>query len=217
MYEDCMQIVMCTVLDRAKPQASITLLERKLDCFTPVLSHYDCLIGKNGLAQGMLDFSFESLKEKKEGDLCAPAGIFPITKAFGLQNKNLSIPFIETHPFLEYIDDPKSMYYNMCVDVRDIKNKDWQSSEKMVRDEDPLYHFGLIVGYNEAPVRPGRGSCIFIHRWQDSMTPSSGCTVMNPDHLDMIAQRLEQKKNPMLLQGTYEYIQKLSKKLHLHL
>ena len=210
-------MILCTVFDRAKPQARITLLEKGLDGFKPVLSSYDCLIGKNGLAQGMLDFPFDSLKEKEEGDMCAPAGIFPITKAFGRQNKSVLIPFIETHPFLEYIDDPNSMYYNLCVDVRDVEKKDWQSSEKMIRDQDLLYHFGLIVGYNENPVRSGRGSCIFIHRWQDSVTPSSGCTVMDPEHLDEIAQRLDPKKSPMLLQGTDDYIQKLCQKLHLSL
>ena len=49
-------------------------------------------------------------------------------------------------------------------------------SEKMLRD-DGLYKWGVFVEHNPAAA-PGAGSCIFLHIWKDSTTPTTGCTAM---------------------------------------
>ncbi len=138
---------------------------------------------------------------KKEGDGKAPAGMFPLTFAFGVSEKpeQLGFGYQKVEKFTECVDDPASSHYNKIVDRMKVGNFDWKSSEKML-EVGAEYSLGVFVAYNTFPVRSGDGSCIFLHVWKDSATPTSGCTAMDRRDLERIVSRLNPAKNPYLVQ-----------------
>jgi L,D-peptidoglycan transpeptidase YkuD (ErfK/YbiS/YcfS/YnhG family) len=81
-----------------------------------------------------------------------------------------------------YVDDVNSAYYNRLTDVDTVKNKDWNSFEYMKRMDDQ-YEYGIWVQYNPKNYTPGRGSCIFLHVWENDNTPTVGCTAMSKGNM----------------------------------
>ena len=96
------------------------------------------------------------------------------------------------------VDDSKSIYYNKIVKTDTLK-KDWNSAETM-RMKSDAYKFGIFVDYNVNPVSPGNGSCIFMHIWSGSSSPTAGCTAMKEEDILKLIGFLDKKKNPILVQ-----------------
>src|SRR5688572_23473275 len=127
------------------------------------------VVGRNGL--GWSDASLSRRREqdpiKKEGDGKSPAGVFPLTSAFGYEDVSTAgafkLPYIQATTSIECVDDAASSHYNQVLDRTGVGKPDWNSSEQMRRSDD-LYRLGVVVGHNQER-RPGRGSCIFLHIW----------------------------------------------------
>jgi D-alanyl-D-alanine dipeptidase len=96
------------------------------------------------------------------------------------------------------VDDPASHYYNQLVDRSKVARVDWRSSEQMRRSDD-LYKWGIFVAHNAAAT-PGAGSCIFMHIWKNSSTPTTGCTAMAERDLLQLLRWLAPKAQPILVQ-----------------
>ena len=62
------------------------------------------------------------------------------------------------------------------------------------------YDLGVVVAHNSNPVAKGAGSCIFLHIWKDAESGTAGCTAMPRENLETILNRLDAKKNPVLIQ-----------------
>jgi L,D-peptidoglycan transpeptidase YkuD (ErfK/YbiS/YcfS/YnhG family) len=145
------------------------------------------------------------LREKREGDGCAPAGIFPLTALFGYAATDshfaraAKLPYMEATPDLKAIDDPSSQFYNQIVDQSVVAEPDWHSSEDMLRS-DQRYAVGAVVAHNREPAEPGAGSCIFMHVWEKEGAPTAGCTAMSLDDMTEIAGWLDGAASPVLVQ-----------------
>jgi L,D-peptidoglycan transpeptidase YkuD (ErfK/YbiS/YcfS/YnhG family) len=162
---------------------------------------FDVALGRSGM-RWAIESAPEGVSEfKKEGDGRSPAGLFPLGYAFGSGSSipGTSVPFRKIEEFTECVDDPASGHYNTIVDRMRVGNFDWKSSEKML-EIGAEYELGIFVAYNSYPVRKGDGSCIFLHIWKDSSTPTSGCTAMARGDLEKIAKWLDPAKNPYLVQ-----------------
>ena len=125
-----------------------------------------CAIGKNGIT-----------KNKQEGDLKTPKGIFKLKKIFYRKDR---IKFIKTHLKKKYIkknigwcDDPSSKYYN-----REIKFPFKDSAEKLWR-KDNIYDLIIIIDYNLNPTIKNKGSGIFLHICKKNYAPTKGCVAIN--------------------------------------
>ncbi len=138
---------------------------------------------------------------KYEGDGNSPAGVFPLTSAFGTGPKPTAskMPYTKLDEYTECVDDPKSNFYNRIVNRMQVGNFDWKSSEKMASIV-PEYDLGVFVAYNTYPAEKGRGSCIFLHIWKDAATPTAGCTAMERSNMERIVAWLSPAKNPFLVQ-----------------
>jgi len=162
------------------------------------------VLGKNGLGQGqgLVHLDFEGAPNKQEGDNRVPAGIFRLSSAFGYAPARsaawVKLPYLATSKQTEGIDDRTSRYYNKLVDRSKVAQVDWRSSEKMRRD-DVLYKWGVIVEHNPAAI-PGAGSCIFLHIWKSSATPTTGCTAMSESDLVRLLGWLDPARHPILVQ-----------------
>ena len=142
---------------------------------------------------------------KREGDGCAPAGIFSITALFGYAAPDSSfaraakLPYLYATHDLKAIDDPASAYYNRIVDQSSVTQPDWTSCEEMLRI-DQRYAVGAVVAHNSEPPVPGAGSCIFLHVWESEGAPTAGCTAMSLADMSEIASWLAGAAAPLLVQ-----------------
>lgn len=165
------------------------------------------VIGRTGLGwgRGLNDIDSSKLPVKTEGDGRSPAGVFKLGAAFGYASpdkmKGLKIPYFPITEMVECIDDIKSEYYNQIVKRNEIKDIDWQSSEKMI-NADIWYGQGIVVEHNTNPTIKGAGSCIFIHNWSQPDETTAGCTEMEPTNLKKIIYWLDSTTNPVLVQLT---------------
>jgi L,D-peptidoglycan transpeptidase YkuD (ErfK/YbiS/YcfS/YnhG family) len=81
-----------------------------------------------------------------------------------------------------WCDDPADAAYNRLVRLPHPARCEalWRA--------DALYDLLIVVGYNDAPVQPGRGSAIFIHVAKPGYAPTEGCVALAlPDLLDLAA------------------------------
>ena len=143
-----------------------------------------CAIGKNGIT-----------KNKKEGDLKTPSGIFKLKKVFYRKDR---IKFIRTRLKIKNIkksdgwcDDPASKYYN-----REIKFPFKGSAEKLWR-KDSIYDLIVVLDYNFNPIIKNKGSAIFLHICKKNYAPTKGCVAINKK--DMMGLLANIKNNTKLI------------------
>jgi L,D-peptidoglycan transpeptidase YkuD (ErfK/YbiS/YcfS/YnhG family) len=141
-----------------------------------------------------------SLLIKREGDGTSPAGMFPLTFAFGKAETITSkLSYRRLEDQTHCVDDVNSHHYNRVVGSLQVGIFDWKSSEKMA-EITPEYDLGVFVAHNSYPVVKGNGSCIFLHIWKNANTPTSGCTAMAREDMERVVAWLDPKRNPYLVQ-----------------
>lgn len=203
-FNSSLQAIVVTSADWDNTGATASLYERKnpKSDWKPTGDKFPVVLGRSGLAWAeLLNGDIDMAKIKQEGDGNAPAGLFPLTAAFGSGTKPnaVAMPYTKLDQYTECVDDPRSNFYNRIVNRMQVGNFDWKSSEKM-HAVGPEYDLGVFVAYNTYPVEKGRGSCIFLHVWKDADSPTSGCTAMERRNLERIVAWLSPAKNPHLVQ-----------------
>ena len=133
---------------------------------------YPCALGRGGIVSAV---------NKREGDGCTPAGIFPLRNAY-YRNDKLERPDtqVQIHaltPTDGWCDDPSDKNYNCHVSLPYPT-----SAENLWRDDD-CYDLLLTIGYNDQPVRPHKGSAVFVHVARPNLTPTRGCVALSETHL----------------------------------
>lgn len=162
-------------------------------------------LGRSGLAWGHGLHREVGGAMKREGDGCAPAGIFAITALFGYAAADSAfasaakLPYLAATTDLKAIDDTASMHYNRIVDQSTVARRDWASCEDMLRG-DGRYAVGAVVAHNAEPPVPGAGSCIFLHVWEREGVPTAGCTAMALADMTELAKWLDASAAPLLVQ-----------------
>jgi L,D-peptidoglycan transpeptidase YkuD (ErfK/YbiS/YcfS/YnhG family) len=126
-----------------------------------------CALGKGGVIDA---------GDKREGDGCTPLGLWPIRRVLYRPDRGprppTRLPVAAIARNDGWCDAPRDRNYN-----RPVKLPYPASAEKMWRT-DELYDLVLILGYNDAPVRPGRGSAIFLHCARPSFSATAGCVAL---------------------------------------
>lgn len=133
-------------------------------------NRFPCTLGRGGVTL-----------DKKEGDGATPVGTFPlrqlIYRADRMEKPETGLPVEVLSPDTGWCEDPSHPDYNRKVIVPHPANCDF-----MTRD-DHLYDMTVVIGYNDDPVVPGRGSAIFMHLARAGMTPTEGCVGLAADDL----------------------------------
>jgi len=131
---------------------------------------YKCSFGKNGFT-----------RNKREGDLKTPIGIFKILDCYYRQDRILkpvtSLNCIKIKKNMGWCDDPKSKLYNQLV-----KLPFKYSYEKLAR-KDNCYDILVVINYNMQPAKKNLGSAIFIHIAHSNYKPTKGCIALKKDDL----------------------------------
>ena len=213
-FAESLQAVVVTTETPSAVQGTARIYERKSvsSKWKEVGDDFPVVVGRNGLGWSV-DTAPEGVSDfKKEGDGRSPAGMFPLTFAFGRPEKpgEIKLSYSKLEGYSECVDDTASSHYNKLVDRLKVGNFDWKSSEKML-EVGLEYDLGLFVAHNSYPVRRGDGSCIFLHIWKDSITGTSGCTAMERENLLKILAWADPKKSPYLVQLTEADLKKYQK------
>jgi L,D-peptidoglycan transpeptidase YkuD (ErfK/YbiS/YcfS/YnhG family) len=147
---------------------------------------YRCALGPKGVIPAA---------DKREGDLCTPAGNFPIREIWYRADRvtlpRVNFPVHEISPDDGWCDAPDHPKYNQHINKKTILDAGgtFPSHEAFWREDDDLYNIIVIFGHNDDPPVPGMGSCIFWHIARSNYTPSTGCiTVSQADMLEILPQ-----------------------------
>ena len=217
-FAESLQAVAVTTPDQTSITGTAQLFERKAPNakWKAVDKPFPVVVGRSGVAWARDSAPETAAQFKAEGDGKSPAGMFPLTFAFGTSMKpeHVTVPYTRLEQYTECVDDVKSNHYNTVVDRMKVGNFDWKSSEKMLA-VGAQYDIGVFVGYNSYPVNRGAGSCIFLHVWNRPSSPTSGCTAMDRLKLERILTWLEPKSNPYLVQMTASDYRSMTKKWNL--
>lgn len=130
--------------------------------------------------------------EMSEYVAATPAGFYPVTEAFFINDKpETGLDVFEITYETYWVDDPESKYYNKRVEGTD--DQDWSSAEQMVYYS--VYEYGFVVGYN-LECEKGKGSAIFFHCGDE---PTSGCIATDESNVLAYLAALNKEANPYIL------------------
>ena len=131
---------------------------------------FPCTLGKSGVT-----------RDKSEGDNATPLGTFPLREVFYRPDRvstlQTALPVRELTEKDGWCEDPEHADYNRHVVLPHDSTKD-----EMYR-EDHLYDIVVVVGYNDDPPVPGKGSAIFMHLAREAFTPTAGCVGLRREDL----------------------------------
>lgn len=129
---------------------------------------YDCALGKGGVQA-----------DKREGDGATPVGRFPLRYVL-FRKDRIKCPVTtlnvrEIHENDGWCDDPTHPDYNCPVALPFTA-----SHEKLWRN-DNIYDVIVVMGHNDDPPVPYKGSAVFFHLAREGFTPTEGCVAVTLD------------------------------------
>lgn len=114
-----------------------------------------------------------------EGDGITPIGAWPVREIFYRADRvakpDARLPLRAIAPDDGWCDAPGDPNYNRLV-----KLPYPASAETMWRD-DHLYDLVAVLGFNDDPVLPGKGSAIFLHLAKPDYANTHGCVALAYD------------------------------------
>ncbi|HWY62777.1 MAG TPA: L,D-transpeptidase family protein [Rhizomicrobium sp.] len=124
-----------------------------------------CAIGPAGIA-----------RKAGEGDGITPTGVFGLRDVFWradrLARPRTILPARAIAKDDGWCDAPDDPSYNRLV-----KLPYPASAENLWRD-DHIYDIVVVIGFNDDPVIPGKGSAIFLHLAKPDFAPTAGCVAL---------------------------------------
>lgn len=125
-----------------------------------------CALGRGGIRA-----------DKREGDGATPAGLLPLRRVLYRADRvappaPCAVPVEPLAPEDGWCDDPMHPDYNRRITLPNPARH-----ERLWRD-DALYDLVGILGWNDMPVRRGRGSAIFLHPAREDFAPTDGCIAL---------------------------------------
>ena len=113
---------------------------------------------------------------KQEGDGATPIALLPLRSVLYRPDRHTApksaVPVTPLAPHDGWCDDPTHPSYN-----RPVRLPINAGAEALWRD-DPVYDIIGVLGWNDDPVVPSRGSAIFLHVARDDFTPTEGCIAL---------------------------------------
>jgi len=121
-----------------------------------------CALGRSGLT-----------RTKREGDGATPVGRWSVLglmyRPDRVRRPIAPLPVTAIRPRDGWCDAPGDLRYNRPVPLP------YPASHERLWREDALYDVVLDLAYNRGPIRPGRGSAIFLHQARPDLGPTEGC------------------------------------------
>ncbi len=132
-----------------------------------------CALGRAGVT-----------RKKHEGDGATPVGCFALRRVLYRDDRGANpttvLPVAPVHPLDVWCDDPGDPHYNQLV------RQPYNASFELLWRDDHIYDIIVVLGYNDDPVVPGRGSAIFLHVARPDFGPTLGCVAVSEANLRLI-------------------------------
>ncbi|HKL79474.1 MAG TPA: L,D-transpeptidase family protein [Mobilitalea sp.] len=125
--------------------------------------------------------------DKREGDLKTPAGLYPLSFAFGIKSDPgalLSYRKITENDY--WIADASSPDYNTWVNSEGVPEV---SDFEHLIEHNPSYTYVLNIDYNVERT-PGLGSAIFLHCY-NGKGRTTGCVAISEKYMKLLIQELD--------------------------
>lgn len=136
--------------------------------------------------------------DKREGDGGTPIGSWPLREVFfrpdRLAMPVTRLPVQPLSPGDGWCDAPGDARYNRPVQLP------YPASAEQLWRGDRVYDLIVVVGYNDAPVVPGKGSAIFLHLARAGYTGTAGCIAFARNDLLAIL-RLVDPRSRVIVRG----------------
>jgi L,D-peptidoglycan transpeptidase YkuD (ErfK/YbiS/YcfS/YnhG family) len=124
-----------------------------------------------------------------EGDGITPRGRFPIREVFYRADRvaelQIALPLWQIAQDDGWCDAPQDNSYNRLVKLP------YPASAESLWREDHLYDVVAVIGFNDDPVYPGKGSAIFLHQAKPDYAPTAGCVALKREDLVEALEQLE--------------------------
>lgn len=134
---------------------------------------YKCALGKSGVTS-----------HKAEGDHASPAGLYPIRavyyRADRVPKPDTAVNCHKINKTDGWCDDPAHPSYNKKITLP------FAASHETLTREDTLYDIVVVLGHNDDPPVPGRGSCIFMHIAREGYTGTEGCIALSLQDMQVV-------------------------------
>jgi L,D-peptidoglycan transpeptidase YkuD (ErfK/YbiS/YcfS/YnhG family) len=141
---------------------------------------YPCALGRGGL-----------VRAKREGDGGTPRGRLALRPGFFRADRGgkvaTALALRATRRTDAWCDDPADRRYNRLIMLPK------GASEERLWRADRLYDIVVPLGWNDGPVRRGRGSAIFWHVCREGFGPTAGCVAVEPAVFRKLLPRLSPK------------------------
>jgi L,D-peptidoglycan transpeptidase YkuD (ErfK/YbiS/YcfS/YnhG family) len=113
---------------------------------------------------------------KEEGDGATPAGLLPLRRVLYRADRgpipDCAVPVEPIAPQDGWCDDPNHPAYNTAIRLPH------EARHEELWRQDFLYDIVGVLGWNDAPVRRGLGSAIFLHLARPDYAPTEGCIAL---------------------------------------
>jgi L,D-peptidoglycan transpeptidase YkuD (ErfK/YbiS/YcfS/YnhG family) len=114
--------------------------------------------------------------KRGEGDGITPRGSFPVREIFyradRIPKPVTTLPLRAIQKDDGWCDAPDDPNYNRLVKLP------YPANAEMMWREDHLYDLVAVLGYNDDPVVPGKGSAIFLHLARPDHSATQGCVAL---------------------------------------
>jgi L,D-peptidoglycan transpeptidase YkuD (ErfK/YbiS/YcfS/YnhG family) len=139
---------------------------------------FRCALGRGGVSA-----------HKVEGDGSTPAGRFPVRRLFyrpdRVRDLACRIPMLPMSPGDGWCDDPVDSAYNSLI------TRPYLGRHEELWREDAIYDLVLVIGHNDDPVVPHKGSAVFLHLAQPDYAPTDGCVAFARADLIALLEAME--------------------------
>jgi L,D-peptidoglycan transpeptidase YkuD (ErfK/YbiS/YcfS/YnhG family) len=124
-----------------------------------------CAIGRGGIRA-----------DKQEGDGATPRALLPLRRVLYRADRGpaprCAVPVEPIGPTDGWCDDPADPAYNRPVTLP------YAGRHEELWRADGVYDIIGVLGWNDEPVRRGRGSAIFLHVARPDYAPTEGCIAL---------------------------------------
>ncbi|KQO67742.1 L,D-transpeptidase catalytic domain protein [Methylobacterium sp. Leaf94] len=166
-----------TTLPRLRVRALVT--DRSRGQLLAGAAIIPCALGRSGIVQ-----------VKREGDGASPRGTVRLRGGVYRPDHFASrpaspLPLRPSAPGDGWCDDARDRRYNRPIRLP----APGVGHERMWR-EDGLYDLVVDLDHNRGPIRPGRGSAIFLHVARGGFLPTEGCVALRRADLVRLLRRV---------------------------
>lgn len=135
-----------------------------------------CALGRSGMTA-----------RKREGDGATPIGCFAVLGVYFRSDRVArpitAIPTYEITSKMGWVDENFDRNYNRLVNIP------YKKSHEVLRRDDHLYDYMVVLDYNISQRKRGAGSAIFFHLAHDDFRPTEGCVAVEKSVMNLFLQR----------------------------